>query len=56
MYGIKSNNHLAPYLREAQIAAGKRRGQIPQPERCLHIASKVYDRGANEDTAEQFSS
>ena len=52
----KINNHLAPHLCEAQIAAGKRRGQIPQPNGCLHTDGKVYARGANEETAEQFSS
>ena len=37
----KINNHLAPHLRKAQIAAGKRRGQIPQPDGCLHTDGKV---------------
>ena len=52
----KINNHLAPHLHEAQITAGRRRGQIPQPDGCLHTDGKVSDRGANEETAEQFSS
>ena len=52
----KINNHLAPHLCEAQIAAAKRRGQIPQPDGCLHTDGKVSDRGANEEIAEQFSS
>lgn len=52
----KINNHLAPHLRKAQIAAGKRRGQIPQPNGCLHTDGKVSDRGSNAETAEQFSS
>lgn len=52
----KINNHLAPHLCEAQIAAVKRRGQIPQPDGCLHTDGKVSDRGSNAETAEQFSS
>lgn len=52
----KINNHLAPHLCEAQIAAAKRRGQIPQPDGCLHTDGKVSARGANEENAEQFSS
>ena len=50
------NNNLAPHLRKAQIAAVKRRGQIPQPDECLHTAGEVSARDANEETAEQFSS
>lgn len=50
------NNHLAPHLCEAQIAAVKQRGQIPQPDGCLHTDGKISARGANEETAEQFSS
>ena len=53
---VKINNHLAPHLREAQIAAGRRRGQIPQPDGCLHTDGKVSARGANEEPVEQFSS
>ena len=50
------NNHLAPHLSEAQIASGKRRGQIPQPDGCLHTDGKVSDRRANVETTDQFSS
>lgn len=50
------NNHLAPYLCEAQIAVVKRREQIPQPDECLHTDDKESARGANSETAEQFSS
>ena len=52
----KINNHLAPYLCEAQIAVVKRREQIPQPDECLHTDDKESARGANSETAEQFSS
>ena len=53
---VKINNHLAPHLSEAQIASGKRRGQIPQPDGCLHTDGKVSDRRANVETTDQFSS
>ena len=53
---LQINNHLAPHLREAQIAAVKRRWQIPQPDGCLHTDDKESARGANSKTAEQFSS
>lgn len=52
----KINNNLAPHLCEAQIAVVKWRGQIPQPDECLHTDGEVSARGANEETAEQFSS
>ena len=52
----KINNNLAPHLCEAQIAVVKWRGQIPQPDECLHTDGEVSVRGANEETPEQFSS
>ena len=52
----KINNNLAPHVCEAQIAVVKWRGQIPQPDECLHTDDKESARGANSETAEQFSS
>jgi len=49
------NNNLPTHPCNARIAAKQRR-QTPKTYECLHMDSKVYDRGGNEETAEQFSS
>ena len=49
------NNNLPTHPCNARIAAKQRR-QTPKTYECLHMDSKVSDRGGNEETAEQFSS